>query len=286
MRKINGGKKLLSALLVLIMLVFSFPAAYAEDISAEIIAEEAVTELSAETAETAGSDQAPVPETEPVQDQEADPEAGQEPIMSQDDPVAEPAPVLPEEVPAETPAEAEVPEEVPTEAPAEAEVPEEVPTETPAETEIPEEVPAEAPAEAGTQEEAPTAEPGDGQEAEEEPAGSEESGEEEVFEFDDDPGTVSEELLEPFNNPEAKEPADFTGTIEIEIKTREICYDQPVTLVARISEEIGISCRLVWEANDGDGRGWYAVGSGLEYTFTLTRDIVNREYRVVLFTVD
>ena len=272
MRKINGGKKLLSALMVLIMLVFSFPAAYAEDISAEIIAEEAVTELSAETAETAGSDQAPVPETEPVQDQEADPEAGQEPIMSQDDPVAEPAPVIPEEVPAETPAEAEVPEEVPAE--------------TPAETEVPEEVPAEAPAEAGTQEEAPTAEPGNCQEAEEDPAESEESGEEEVFEFDDDPGTVSEELLEPFNNPEANEPADFTGTIEIEIKTREICYDQPVTLVARISEEIGISCRLVWEANDGDGRGWYAVGSGLEYTFTLTRDIVDREYRVVLFTVD
>jgi len=42
----------------------------------------------------------------------------------------------------------------------------------------------------------------------------------------------------------------------------------------------------VWEANDGDGRGWYTVGSGTEYTFTLTRENADREYRVSLFTAD
>ena len=38
--------------------------------------------------------------------------------------------------------------------------------------------------------------------------------------------------------------------------------------------------------NDGDERGWYTIGSGLEYTFTVTPENIERGYRVVLFAVD
>ena len=70
--------------------------------------------------------------------------------------------------------------------------------------------------------------------------------------------------------------------MDIELKNSEICYDRDVTLVARVSGA-DMDYRLVWEVNDGSG--WIAVASGDEYTFLLTPDIVNREYRVVLFRV-
>ena len=47
-----------------------------------------------------------------------------------------------------------------------------------------------------------------------------------------------------------------------------------------------LNYRLIWEANDGDGCGWYTVGAGTEYTFLLTRANAGREYRVALFSVD
>ena len=47
-----------------------------------------------------------------------------------------------------------------------------------------------------------------------------------------------------------------------------------------------MSFRIVWKASDGDARGWFTVGSGLEYTFTLTPGVVERAYRAVLFLVD
>jgi hypothetical protein len=47
-----------------------------------------------------------------------------------------------------------------------------------------------------------------------------------------------------------------------------------------------LNYRLIWEANDGDGCGWYTVGTGTEYTFLLTRANAGREYRVALFSVD
>ena len=62
-----------------------------------------------------------------------------------------------------------------------------------------------------------------------------------------------------------------------------------VVLNAKV-REASLSYRLVWEANDHDERGWFTVGSGDEYSYTLTRDNAereaNREYRVVMFTVD
>lgn len=69
------------------------------------------------------------------------------------------------------------------------------------------------------------------------------------------------------------------------MKSGEIRCGGDVTLAAKVSG-VEMNHRLVWEANDGDGRGWFTVGSGPEYTFTLTREIVNREYRVSLYTVD
>ena len=114
----------------------------------------------------------------------------------------------------------------------------------------------------------------------------EEVSEDDFFEFDDDDaGSVSDELLSQFNNPETYERVEFNGTADIAIKDSEIYYDRDVTLVAKVSG-VEMSYRLVWEANDGDERGWYTIASGPEYTFTVTRDIVDREYRVVLFAVD
>jgi hypothetical protein len=114
----------------------------------------------------------------------------------------------------------------------------------------------------------------------------EEESEDEFFEFDeDDAGTVSDELLDQFNNPETYEMVEFSGTADIVLKNDEIYYDRDVTLVAKVSG-VEMSYRLVWEANDGDERGWYTIASGPDYTFTVTRDIVDREYRVVLFAVD
>ena len=114
----------------------------------------------------------------------------------------------------------------------------------------------------------------------------EEEFEDDLFEFDeDDAGTVSDELLDQFNNPETYEMVEFSGTADIVLKNDEIYYDRDVTLVAKVSG-VEMSYRLVWEANDGDERGWYTIASGPDYTFTVTRDIVDREYRVVLFAVD
>ena len=121
---------------------------------------------------------------------------------------------------------------------------------------------------------------------EEEEVVQEEISDDDLFEFeDDDAGSVSDELLNQFNNPETYERVEFNGTADIEIKDDEIYYDRDVTLVAQVSG-VEMSYRLVWEANDGDERGWYTIASGPDYTFTVTRDIVDREYRVVLFAVD
>lgn len=60
---------------------------------------------------------------------------------------------------------------------------------------------------------------------------------------------------------------------------------QKKTPAALVSGE-DMSFRIVWKASDGDARGWFTVGSGLEYTFTLTPGVVERAYRAVLFLVD
>ena len=262
MRRNNKGGRLLAALLVLIMLLCSFPMVYAADTAA----------------------------VNTVADREYNPETGMESVMIAAEPAAtpetDPADV-PEEESAETSEPAEIPEEEPAEDSEMADVPKEEPAEAPEPADIPEEEPAaevnpaEIPEEETEKDSEPEAEP----ETEEEPEADtdEKTSEDALYEFDDDEvGSVSEELLEIFNNPDTYERIEFTGTVDIELKNSEICYDRDVTLVARVSGA-DMDYRLVWEVNDGSG--WFAVASGDEYTFLLTPDIVNREYRVVLFRV-
>ena len=234
MRRNNKGGRLLAALLVLIMLLCSFPMVYAADTAA----------------------------MNTVTDREYNPETGMESVMIAAEPAATPE-TDPADVPEEESAETSEPAGIPEEEPA-AEV-----------------NPAEIPEEETEKDSEPEAEP----ETEEEPEADtdEKTSEDALYEFDDDEaGSVSEELLEIFNNPDTYERIEFTGTVDIELKNSEICYDRDVTLVARVSGA-DMDYRLVWEVNDGSG--WFAVASGDEYTFLLTPDIVNREYRVVLFRV-
>ena len=115
---------------------------------------------------------------------------------------------------------------------------------------------------------------------------------EDIEEFDDDEfGSVSEDLLQQFNNPDSFEQIEFSGSADIELKDSawDENWDGKVTLVARV-QNTTLSYRLVWEANDHDSRGWFTVGTGSEYSYTLTRENLereaDREYRVVMFTVD
>ena len=118
--------------------------------------------------------------------------------------------------------------------------------------------------------------------------------EDEYFEFeDDDAGEVSDNLLEMFNNPETFEQVEFAGSADIELANADELWnsgwDGQVTLTANV-RNTNLSYRLVWEANDHDDRGWFTVGSGDKYSYTITpanleREVA-REYRVVMFTVD
>ena len=119
-------------------------------------------------------------------------------------------------------------------------------------------------------------------------------GDDDLVEFDEwDAGAVSEDLLQQFNNPDNFEQVEFTGSADICLKNPDEMFndgwDGTVTLAAQV-REASLSYRLVWEANDHDDRGWFTVGSGDEYSYTMTREIAereaNREYRVVMFTVD
>ena len=93
-------------------------------------------------------------------------------------------------------------------------------------------------------------------------------------------------MLEQFNNPELYEEVEFSGSADIKLGNIEMLhFGDEVTLIAQVSNA-DVSYRIVWEANDGDKRGWFSVGSGEEYKYTLEQDNLDREYRVVLFTVD
>lgn len=343
MRRNYRGSKLLAALLVLVMLLCSFPMVYAEDTATEIAAVEqeytpeiepesvmAEAEPAAESELVEAPEEEPAAEAEPVEIQEEEPAiepklveiTEEEPTVEpelvevpEEEPAieAEPVEILKEE-PAVEPEFAEVQEEEAAAEPETVEIPEEEPAAEPetvevqeeepaAETEpvaaleeepvtesepvvIPEETPeetetetvAETEAEAGIEEES-VVEP----EAESEEDADEEASEDTLYVFDDDEvGSVSDELLEIFNNPDTYEKVEFTGSVDIVLKNSEICYDRDVTLVARVSGA-DMDYRLVWEANDGSG--WFAVAAGEEYTFLLTPDIVSREYRVILYRV-
>ena len=249
MRKMNNGKKLPAMLIALAMLLCSFPAVFAEEVT--VPAEEAAVEVQ----------QVPA---------EAEPEVVD----------------IPEEEPAAEPEVIEAPEEAPAVESEVIEIPDEASAAEPEVVEVPDEEPAAEPEVIEAPEEEPTAEPEDEWNDEPETESVREDESEDLIEIeDDDAGAVSEERLAEFNNPETYEAAGFSGSVEIEMKSGEIRCGGDVTLAAKVSG-VEMNHRLVWEANDGDGRGWFTVGSGPEYTFTLTREIVNREYRVSLYTVD
>ena len=88
------------------------------------------------------------------------------------------------------------------------------------------------------------------------------------------------------NNPNNYSQIEFNGSADIEIKNKgDLHYGDEIILKAKV-RDANLSYRLVWEANDSDDRGWYAIGRGEEYSYTLTEENADREYRVVLFTVD
>ena len=79
---------------------------------------------------------------------------------------------------------------------------------------------------------------------------------------------------------------EFNGTAKIELKNEGgLKYGDEIKLAAKV-QDVNLSYRLIWEANDSDDRGWYTIASGENYSYTLTADNVAREYRVVLFSLD
>ena len=254
MRKVNKIRMLLATLLVLAMLC-SFPVISAEAMNAEKPAEEMSAETILVPEETAGSETEPAPETESETAFEAEPA-----VEPETEPEAEPASEpegAAEAEPAAAPEATEAPADMPEE---------EMKPET-----------AEEPAQENAEEELE-------EEMEEEPA---EAQEDNLCEIDDDDaGYISDELLEMYNHLAANEKAAFTGNVNIELKDSEIAFGQDVTLVAKVSGAETLNYCMIWEANDGDERGWYTIGTGDEYTFLLTRANAGREYRVVLFSVD
>lgn len=270
MRRNYRGSKLLAALLALVMLLCSFPIVYAEDEAAEITA----------------ADQEMISETEPESVMvalitAAEPDPAEEPeaaVVPEEEPETDPAPAA---VPEEEPAQESEPAEVPAEDPAAEPDPADAAEEEPAAEADPAEIPEESPAKPEPETDAEAEAEAEIEEKSEEGAG-EEASEDTICESDE-AGPVSGELQEIISNPDTYERIEFTGSVEIELKDSEICYDRDVTLVARVSGA-DMDYRLVWEANDGSG--WFAVASGEEYTFLLTPDIADREYRVVLFSVN
>ena len=267
-------KRMAAGLLILTLLICSFPVAYTEEEMTENVTEEVVEAVADVTEPEAAAQPAPAAEVP----------AEAEAVVTEPEPAAE--------VPAE--AEAVVTEPEPAaEVPAEAEVV--------AEPEPAAEVPAET--EAVMAEPEPAAEPEPVAEVpvEAEPETTDDSEEdteldfEDDFDFDgdgfvefddDDMGHVSDELLEQFNNPALYEKLEFTGSADIVLKDgMDIYLNGEVILVAKV-KNANMTYRIVWEANDNDEKGWHEVGSGEEYSYTLTLDNVDREYRAVLFATD
>ena len=106
-----------------------------------------------------------------------------------------------------------------------------------------------------------------------------------IFE-EHDAGHVSEELTEPFDHPDHDGRQAFTGTAEIRLMNEGMLnYGDRIVLKAEI-RDVNTDYRLVWEACDHDDYGWFAVGSGEEYSFFLDKNNAGREYRVTIMAVD
>ena len=102
---------------------------------------------------------------------------------------------------------------------------------------------------------------------------------------DRDAESVPEEPAPQAADPEPRGEAGFVGTAEIRLVNKgSLNYGDEITLKADV-RNVNLEHRLVWEANDHDGRGWFSVGSGDEYRFILERDNAQREYRVAIIAV-
>ena len=243
-------KRMAAGLLILTLLICSFPVAYTEEEMTENVTEE-VMEAVADVTEPEAAAQ-PEPAAEVPAEAEAvvtEPEPAAE-VPAEAEPAAEPEPVAEVPVEAEPATEPEPVTEVPAEAEPETTDDAEEDTELDFEDDFDFD--------------------GDG-----------------FVEFDDeDMGYVSDELLEQFNNPALYETMEFTGSADIVLKDgMDIYLNGEVILVAKV-KNANMTYRIVWEANDNDEKGWHEVGSGEEYSYTLTLDNVDREYRAVLFATD
>ena len=284
--------KLTAMLIALTVLLGSFHIVYSEDLNVtgepaapagQVTEPETVSGPEAEQeAETAAGPEAAaepepeaVPETEPAPEAEPAPESVPEP---EQEPASEPAPE-PAPEPDSEPDPAPVPEAEPEPAPEDEAEPEPA-AENTVVTEL---TPVQDPQieEIGIEEEWDDSD-------------EDFSDDEELFEFEeDDVGAVSEDLLTQFNDPALFLEVEFSGSADIELRNAEKMFnegwDGKVVLTAKV-QDANLSYHLVWEANDHDDRGWFTVGSGTEYSYTMTRENAQREaereYRVVMFSVD
>ena len=109
----------------------------------------------------------------------------------------------------------------------------------------------------------------------------------EFEEFEDgNGGYVNPELLEPFDAIANAERIPFSGSAEIRLKNSGMIRTGDRVTLQAVLQDLNMDCRVVWEANDSDERGWFEVGNGTEYSYTLTEENMTREYRVVLFTTN
>ena len=283
MKKNTKLLKVGAFLVALTMLLGSFPGRYNVTI-AYSEGEPEVTEAPVEV----------VSEPEPEPAPAADPEPEPEPAPAADpEPEPEPAPAADPE-PEPEPAPAADPEPEPEPAPAADPEPEPEPDPTPAAEPEPEPTPTEEYSDEISGEPAPELEPDDEDDWDDEDWDDEDWDDEdedddegETMILDDwDAGSISEDLLDRFNDTSNFEHMEYSGTADIELKNDgTLHYGDQVKLEAKV-HDVNLSYRLIWEANDNDDRGWYTVASGEEYNFTLTADNLDREYRVVLFSID
>ena len=109
---------------------------------------------------------------------------------------------------------------------------------------------------------------------------------EEIIIEDWDRGTVADELKAEFDVIANDEKMEFNGTADIELKNEgRLKFGEEITLEAKV-QDVNVNYRLIWEANDSDGRGWFSIASGEQYSYTLTQENLERQYRVVLYSVD
>ena len=270
--------RLAAFMVVLTMLLGTVGIVYSEELEVTEPVEEQPAEVTEAVPEPVAE-----PEPEPVAEPEPEPVAEPEPEpVPEPEPEPEPAPE-PEPEPVEEPV--WTPEEEPAPEPAEEPEPEPETVPEPQNTVV---------TELSNQEGQIAEETADEADEDEDDEDEDWDEEDEYFEFEeDDAGAVSDNLLEMFNNPETFEQVEFAGSADIELENENELWnsdwDGKVTLTANV-RNTNLSYRLVWEANDHDDRGWFTVGSGDKYSYTITPSNLereaSREYRVVMFTVD